>query len=103
MRPKNPPDYPDDAIAEPLTDAVGLEDHLDRSGRSDEPVREIKRLGGWVSFMSSVEGPEATERFHKKHKAGGKSRLPHFPIGNSPPPSKGRRVEWRIDVEEAEP
>jgi retron-type reverse transcriptase len=44
----------------------GLEDHLKRSGRDTEPLREAARLGGWISFMASVEGPEATERFHKK-------------------------------------
>jgi hypothetical protein len=44
----------------------GLEDHLERAGRSRTRQQEMKRLGGWISFMSSVEGKEATQRLYDR-------------------------------------
>jgi retron-type reverse transcriptase len=47
----------------------GLQDHLDRTGSDRSSWQEIKRLGGWVSFMSSVEGKDATEALHRSWSA----------------------------------
>jgi retron-type reverse transcriptase len=44
----------------------GLENHLERAGRSRTRQQEMKRLGGWISFMSSVEGKAATQRFYDR-------------------------------------
>jgi hypothetical protein len=47
----------------------GLEDHLRHTGRTSNWWREVKRLGGWISFMSSVEGKDVTRRMYEKWQA----------------------------------
>ena len=44
----------------------GLTNHLNRSGSGYATSQAIKRLGGWISFMSSVEGKDATERLYRQ-------------------------------------
>jgi len=43
----------------------GLRGHLARTNSRRSPAQELNRLGGWISFMSSVEGRQATQRFHE--------------------------------------
>jgi nitrite reductase/ring-hydroxylating ferredoxin subunit len=47
----------------------GLDSHMDRTQSSRTYGQEIKRLGGWISFMSSVEGFEATESLYRQWRA----------------------------------
>ena len=45
-------------------DTFGLDDHCKRSKRAGKPGREIKRLGGWVTFLFSIEGPKAAQWYY---------------------------------------
>lgn len=49
-------------------DQFGLEDHCKRSSKARKPSQEIKRLGGWITFLYSIEGPKATEWYYEKWK-----------------------------------
>lgn len=44
----------------------GIAEHLKRTNPGAYMEREIKRLGGWVTFMFSVEGPESTRWYYDK-------------------------------------
>jgi hypothetical protein len=45
-------------------DTFGLVDHCKRSKKAGNPEREIKRLGGWVTFLYSIEGPKAAQWYY---------------------------------------
>jgi hypothetical protein len=45
-------------------DRFGLEDHCKRSKQAGKPGREINRLGGWVTYLSSIEGKKAAQWYY---------------------------------------
>jgi RNA-directed DNA polymerase len=57
-------------------DRFGLEDHLEHVGRYPTRQQEMKRLGGWISFMSSVEGKKATQWLYDRWRKVGAQEEP---------------------------